>query len=71
MTDFYGRKSFIVAGAVLLTLTTAAQGFILDSWVVFGARFTQEIAAAIVFGPAMALAGDLAPKTSPDRRCRC
>lgn len=61
-TDFYGRKSFIVAGAVLLIPTTAVQGFILDSWLMFGARFAQGIAAAMVFGPAMALAGDLAPE---------
>lgn len=61
-TDFYGRKSFIVAGAVLLIPTTVVQGFVLDSWLMFGARFAQGIAAAMVFGPAMALAGDLAPE---------
>lgn len=60
-TDFYGRKPFVVAGAVLLIPTTAVQGFLLDSWLLFGARFAQGVAAAMVFGPAMALAGDLAP----------
>ncbi|WP_449406649.1 MFS transporter [Natronobacterium haloterrestre] len=61
-TDFYGRKLFLVAGAVLLIPTTAVQGFILDSWVMFGARFAQGAAGAMVFTPALALAGDLAPE---------
>lgn len=61
-TDFYGRKLFIVAGAVLLVPTTAVQGFILDPWVMFGARFAQGVAGAMVFTPALALAGDFAPE---------
>ena len=61
-TDFYGRKGFLVAGAVLLIPTTAVQGFILDSWVMFAARFAQGVAGAMVFTPALALAGDLAPE---------
>ena len=60
-TDFYGRKPFIVAGTVLLVPTTLAQGFIMDSWLMFGARFAQGIAGAMVFAPGLALAGDLAP----------
>lgn len=60
-TDFYGRRRFIIAGAILSIPTTAAQGFVLDSWLMFAVRFAQGIAAALVFGPALALAGDLAP----------
>ena len=60
-TDFYGRKLLIVAGLVLLIPTTLAQGLIYDSWLLFGARFAQGAAGAMVFSPAMALAGDLAP----------
>jgi MFS family permease len=59
-TDFYGRKAFIVAGTVLLIPTTLAQGFILDPWLMFLARFAQGVAGAMVFAPALALAGDIA-----------
>ena len=71
-TDFYGRKSFILAGMILLVPTTAIQGFVpayafglgvvSDPWVLFTARFLQGVAGAMVFAPALALAGDLAPK---------
>ena len=60
-TDFYGRKRFILAGTLLLVPTTLAQGYVLDPWVMFGARFAQGVAGAMVFAPALALAGDLAP----------
>ena len=63
-TDFYGRKRFIVIGMALLVPTTAAQGVVLDSWLMFGARFAQGVAGAMVFAPALALAGDLASETS-------
>ncbi|WP_299266223.1 MFS transporter [Halorientalis sp.] len=69
-TDFYGRKLFIVVGTVLLVPTTLAQGLILDgtllssilsrSWFMFVARFLQGVAGAMVFAPALALAGDIA-----------
>ena len=61
-TDFYGRKPFIVAGTILLVPTTLAQGIVLDSWLMFLARFAQGAAGAMVFAPGLALAGDLAPK---------
>lgn len=71
-TDFYGRKSFILVGMILLVPTTAIQGFIpeytffwgivSDPWLLFTARFLQGVAGAMVFAPALALAGDLAPK---------
>ncbi len=60
-TDFLGRRVFIVTGALLLIPTTAIQGFVLDPWLMFTARFGQGVAGAMVFGPALALAGDLAP----------
>ena len=63
-TDFYGRKRFIVIGMALLVPTTAVQGIIFDSWVMFFARFAQGVAGAMVFAPALALAGDLASETS-------
>lgn len=63
-TDFYGRKPFLVVGAALLVPTTAVQGFVLDSWLMFGARFAQGVAAAMVFTPTLALAGDLAAEDS-------
>jgi len=62
-TDFYGRRRFIVCGMALLVPTTLAQGVILNSWLMFGARFAQGVAGAMVFAPALALAGDLASET--------
>jgi MFS family permease len=59
-TDFYGRKRFIVAGTVLLVPATLVQGFVLNSWLMFLARFVQGVAGAMVFAPGLALAGDLA-----------
>jgi len=61
-TDFYGRKRFIVVGMVLLVPTTFVQGVIMDPWLMFAARFLQGVAGAMVFAPALALAGDLAPE---------
>jgi MFS family permease len=61
-TDFYGRKDFILVGTVLLVPTTLAQGLVFDPWSMFGARFLQGVAGAMVFAPALALAGDLAPE---------
>ncbi|WP_121821149.1 MFS transporter [Halostella salina] len=60
-TDLYGRKQFIVLGLVLLVPTTFVQGVILDPWLMIVARFAQGVAGALVFAPALALAGDLAP----------
>ncbi|WP_299334967.1 MFS transporter [Haloplanus sp.] len=69
-TDFYGRKRFILVGMVLLVPTTLVQGLIPDatllsgiisgSWSMFLARFLQGVAGAMVFAPALALAGDIA-----------
>jgi len=59
-TDFYGRKRFIVLGTALLVPTTLVQGIVLDPWLMFGARFFQGVAGAMVFAPGLALAGDIA-----------
>jgi MFS family permease len=61
-TDFYGRKGFIVAGTIMLVPTTFVQGILFDPWLMFLARFAQGVAGAMVFAPALALAGDLAPE---------
>ncbi|MFC6768699.1 MFS transporter [Natrinema soli] len=58
--DRYGRRPFIVTGMVLLIPTTLVQGFVLSSVLMFVARLFQGIAAAMVFAPSLALAGDLA-----------
>ncbi|SEW22390.1 MFS transporter [Natrinema salifodinae] len=58
--DRYGRRPFIVAGMVLLIPTTLAQGYLLSSALMFVARLFQGVAAAMVFAPSLALAGDLA-----------
>jgi len=60
--DRYGRRPFIVTGMVLLIPTTLVQGFILSSVLMFVARLFQGVAAAMVFAPSLALAGDLAGK---------
>ena len=69
-TDFYGRKPFVLVGTTLLVPTTLAQGLVPEvtfleglvsrSWLMFVARFLQGVAGAMVFAPALALAGDLA-----------
>ncbi|MDF9745621.1 MFS transporter [Natrinema salsiterrestre] len=58
--DRYGRRPFIVTGMALLIPTTLVQGFVLSSELMFLARLSQGIAAAMVFAPSLALAGDLA-----------
>ena len=73
-TDYYGRKAFILVGTVLLVPTTLVQGLvpayalgfgvIADPWVMFIARFFQGVAGAMVFAPALALAGDIAREGS-------
>ena len=59
-SDTYGRRPFIVAGLVLLVPTTLVQGFVVTSWGMLFARLGQGVAGALVFAPALALAGDLA-----------
>lgn len=59
-SDRWGRKPFILVGLVLLAPSTLLQGIVLDSWLMLAVRLTQGVAGAMVFAPALALAGDLA-----------
>jgi MFS family permease len=59
-SDSYGRRPFIVWGLFFLVPATLAQGFVVAPWQMIIARFAQGIAGAMVFAPALALAGDLA-----------
>lgn len=59
-SDRYGRRPFIVWGLVLLVPATLGQGLVVTPWQMIGARVLQGVAAAMVFAPALALAGDLA-----------
>jgi MFS family permease len=59
-SDRFGRRPFVVAGFAVLVPSVYAQGFVLDPWLMLGARFVQGIAVALVFAPSLALAGDLA-----------
>lgn len=59
-SDRYGRRIFVLAGLLLLTPTTVIQGLVHTPWEMLGARIAQGISGAMVFAPALALAGDLA-----------
>ncbi len=61
-SDRYGRRPFILWGMVLLIPTTLVQGIVTTPETMFAARLGQGIAGAMVFAPALALAGDLAPE---------
>jgi MFS family permease len=61
-SDYYGRRPFVLCGMILLVPSTLAQGFVLTSWGMVAARFVQGIAGAMVFAPALALAGDFAKR---------
>ncbi|MDT0676328.1 MFS transporter [Autumnicola musiva] len=61
-SDKYGRKIFIVIGLIALIPAELAQGIATESWHMIAARAFQGISAAMVFAPALALAGDLAQK---------
>ncbi len=59
-SDTYGRRRFIIAGLLFLIPTTLAQGLVITPWQMTLARVFQGISGAMVFAPALALAGDLA-----------
>lgn len=59
-SDRYGRKIFIVIGLVCLVPFTLLQGFATEPWHMIVTRALQGISGAMVFAPALALAGDLA-----------
>lgn len=58
-SDRWGRKPFVVLGLILLGPTTLAQGLVVNPWQMVAARIAQGISGAMVFAPALALAGDL------------
>jgi MFS family permease len=59
-SDIYGRRPFLVAGFALLIPTVFVQGIVASPFVMIVARLLQGVAVALVFAPALALAGDLA-----------
>lgn len=61
-SDRYGRKTFILGGLVCLVPTTLAQGLVTTPLQMILARGLQGVSAAMVFAPALALAGDLADR---------
>ena len=62
LSDRYGRKVFILIGMICLIPSTMAQGLATVPWHMILARAFQGVSAAMVFAPALALAGDLAQK---------
>lgn len=59
-SDRLGRARFVLWGLVALVPVTVVQGFVAASWQLIVARVAQGAAAAAVFAPALALAGELA-----------
>jgi predicted MFS family arabinose efflux permease len=57
-SDRSGRKWFILIGLLALIPTTLLQGLVTAPWQMIGARVLQGGAGALVFAPALALAGD-------------
>ncbi len=61
-SDKYGRRVFIIVGLICLIPIVLAEGLVTQSWQMITARALQGISSAMVFAPALALAGDLAEK---------
>lgn len=61
-SDKFGRKIFIVIGLICLIPIILLEGFVTEPWHMITARALHGISAAMVFAPALALAGDLAKK---------
>ncbi len=61
-SDKYGRRIFILIGLICLIPFTFFQGLATKAWHLILFRGLQGISAAMVFAPALALAGDLAEK---------
>lgn len=59
-SDRVGRAPFVFWGLVLLVPTTLVQGFVTEPWHLIAARVAQGASAAMVFAPALALAGEFA-----------
>lgn len=61
-SDKYGRRIFIVIGLICLIPIVLAEGFATQPWEMITLRALQGISSAMVFAPALALAGDLTEK---------
>ena len=61
-SDVYGRRVFIIAGLVGLVPVLIGEGLVTQPWQMIVARALQGVTSAMVFAPALALAGDLADK---------
>ena len=57
-SDEMGRKPFILIGLLALIPTTLLQGMVEAPWQMIVARVSQGGAGALIFAPALALAGD-------------
>lgn len=60
LSDRYGRRIFIITGLIFLVPTTFVQGLAATPVQLIVARLLQGISGAMVFAPALALAGDFA-----------
>ncbi len=60
LSDYKGRKPFIVYGLLLMAVSTAATGYVTTQWQFILVRVVQGIASAGIAAPVFALAGDLA-----------
>lgn len=65
--DRYGRRPFLLGGTALLIPGTLAVGLAVAPWQMFAARFVQGLAGAMIFAPALAVAGDLAGRETQGR----
>lgn len=61
-SDKFGRRVFIITGLICLIPIVLAEGMVTKPWEMITARALQGISSAMVFAPALALAGDLAEK---------
>ena len=61
-SDSVGRRPFIIMGLIGLVPTTALQGVVTAPWEMIALRMLQGGAGAMVFAPALALAGDYTTK---------
>jgi MFS family permease len=57
-SDRHGRKPFILIGLLGLVPTTVVQGLVGAPWEMITVRALQGVAGALIFAPALALAGD-------------
>ena len=57
-SDRQGRRPFILIGLIALAPTTMLQGWVTAPWELIGLRILQGGAGALIFAPALALAGD-------------